>query len=171
MLKKIDPTHTPAWLNLKSHYESMRQVQMRDLFQADPLRFNKHSIQLKNILVDYSKNIITDETMRLLLDLAAEVDLHDAIDKFYSGDLINETEHRPVLHIALRNCSNTPIYVDGKNIMPEINNVLQQVEIFSDAVISGEWTGFTGQPIRDIVNIGIGGSDLGPVMVTEALKP
>jgi glucose-6-phosphate isomerase len=171
MLKKIDPTQTPAWLNLKSHYESIRQRQMRDLFQADPQRFNKYSIPFKNIIVDYSKNIINDETTRLLLNLAEAVDLRDAIDKLFSGDIINETEHRPVLHTALRNCTNTPIYVQDKNIMPEINGVLQQMEIFSDAVISGKWTGFSGQPIHDIVNIGIGGSDLGPVMVTEALKP
>jgi glucose-6-phosphate isomerase len=171
MLKKIDPTKTSAWSNLTAHYAAIKPVQMRDLFQTDPARFNKYSIPFKNILVDYSKNIINDETLQLLFNLVEEVDLKDAIGKLFSGDIINETEHRPVLHTALRNCSNTPIYVDGKNIMPEINEVLQQMEIFSDAVISGKWTGFTGQPIRDIVNIGIGGSDLGPVMVTEALKP
>ncbi|MFB3895405.1 MAG: glucose-6-phosphate isomerase [bacterium] len=171
MLENIDPTTTQAWSDLTAHYAEMKQVHMRDLFAADPDRFHKYSIPCRNMLVDYSKNIINDETMRLLLKLAEEIKLKDAIAKLFSGDIINETEHRPVLHTALRNCSNTPVYVDGKNIMLEINEVLQQMEIFSESVISGTWTGFTGEPIRDIVNIGIGGSDLGPVMVTEALKP
>lgn len=171
MLEKINPTQTKTWANLTAHYAEMKQVHMRDLFAADSDRFHKYSIPLKNILVDYSKNIINDETMHLLVKLAEEMKVQDAITKLFTGDIINETEQRPVLHTALRNCSNTPVYVDGNNIMPEINEVLQQIEIFSESVISGKWTGFTGEPIRDIVNIGIGGSDLGPVMVTEALKP
>ncbi|MGC8771311.1 MAG: glucose-6-phosphate isomerase [Brevinematia bacterium] len=171
MLEKINPLSLNSWKKLSIHYESMKNVHMRDLFKSDQNRFNKFSLSFEDIFVDYSKNIITEETMGLLFNLAEEAKLKDAIEKMFSGDKINETEKRAVLHIALRNKSNTPIYVDGVDVMPEVNRVLKQMKEFSDKIISGEWKGYSGKPITDIVNIGIGGSDLGPVMVTEALKP
>ncbi|MEJ5285211.1 MAG: glucose-6-phosphate isomerase [Brevinematales bacterium] len=171
MLEKINPLNLNSWKKLAVHYESMKNVHMRDLFKSDQNRFNKFSLSFEDIFVDYSKNIITEETMGLLFNLAEEAKLKDAIEKMFSGDKINETEKRAVLHIALRNKSNTPIYVDGVDVMPEVNRVLKQMKEFSDKIISGEWKGYSGKPITDIVNIGIGGSDLGPVMVTEALKP
>ena len=171
MLNKINPTKTKSWKKLADHFEIMKNVRMKDLFAEDQERFKKFSIRFKDILVDYSKNIITGETLRLLLELVHETGLKDAIYKMYSGDGINETENRPVLHIALRNRGNTPIYVDGKDVMPEVNTVLEKMKDFSGRVCSGEWKGFTQKKITDIVNIGIGGSDLGPVMVTECLKP
>jgi glucose-6-phosphate isomerase len=149
----------------------MKKRHMADLFRQDPARFSKFSLSFEDMLVDYSKNIITEETMEHLLALAEECQVKEAIEKMFTGDKINETEDRAVLHVALRNQANTPIHVDGKDVTPEINSVLSQVERFSRSVISGEWKGYTGKPIIDIVNIGIGGSDLGPVMVTEALKP
>ncbi|RJQ50391.1 MAG: glucose-6-phosphate isomerase [Nitrospiraceae bacterium] len=171
MLEKINPVETSAWKKLKGHYEVMKDRHMRDLFRDDPERFSKFSVRHEDLLVDFSKNIITDETLRILFELADEVKLHDAIGKMFSGDKINETEDRAALHVALRNRSQTPVYVDGKDVMPDVNFVLRQMEYFSDNVISGGWKGYTGKSITDIVNIGIGGSDLGPVMVTEALKP
>lgn len=144
---------------------------MRDLFADDPRRFEKYSITFDDILLDYSKNHITDETLAMLLDLARQAEVKDAIGRMYNGDRINNTEDRAVLHVALRNRSNRPILVDGKDVMPQVNAVLAQMKSFSDAVRNGEWKGFTGKPITDIINIGIGGSDLGPVMVSEALKP
>jgi len=149
----------------------MKNVHMRDLFAEDPERFGKFSIRFKDILVDYSKNRITEETLRLLMGLADDVGLRDAIEKMFTGDIINETEDRAVLHIALRNRENTPINVDGEDVMPHVNAVLKKMEKFSVRVISGDWKGFTGKRITDILNIGIGGSDLGPVMVTECLRP
>lgn len=143
---------------------------MKELFAEDHERFQKYSIRFEDILVDFSKNIINDETMALLFALANESGLGSAIDGMFSGGMINETEGRAVLHTALRNRSNEPVRLDGNDIMPEINAVLRQMENFSDKIISGEWKGYTGKAITDIVNIGIGGSDLGPVMVTEALK-
>ncbi|MBF0258516.1 MAG: glucose-6-phosphate isomerase [Desulfamplus sp.] len=171
MLKTINPTQTPSWQKLTKHYESMRSVHMKDLFAKESDRFQKFSIRWNDILVDFSKNIITSQTIDLLCKLALETDLKDAINKMYSGDKINGTENRPVLHIALRNMANIPIFVDGKDVMPDVNRVLCQMEDFSKKVISGNWKGYTGKPIQSIVNIGIGGSDLGPVMVTECLKP
>ncbi|MBI5056368.1 MAG: glucose-6-phosphate isomerase [Nitrospirae bacterium] len=171
MLEKINPAETSAWKKLQQHYEVMKDRHMFDLFREDTGRFQKFSLRHEDIFADYSKNIITGETMGLLRQLAQEVNLKDAIEKMFSGDKINETENRAVLHTALRNRSQTPVYVDGKNVMPDINFVLEQIEYFSDTVISGGWKGYTGKSITDIVNIGIGGSDLGPVMVTEALKP
>jgi len=171
MLEKINPAQTAAWEKLTSHYERMKSVHMRDLFRADPDRFSKFSLRHEDVLVDYSKNIISEETLGLLLELAGEVKLQDAIEKMFSGDRINETENRAVLHVALRNRSLTPIYVDRRDVMIEIGYVLRQMEYFSNSVISGGWKGYTGKSITDIVNIGIGGSDLGPVMVTEALRP
>jgi glucose-6-phosphate isomerase len=144
---------------------------MKDLFADDSERFNKYTIRFNDIFVDYSKNIITKETLKLLFGLIDEIDLRDAIDKMFSGDRINETEDRAVLHIALRNRENSPIYVNGKDVMPETNAVLDKIKNFSNKIISGEWKGFANKKITDIVNIGIGGSDLGPVMVTECLKP
>jgi len=171
MLKKIDPSTTNAWKRLSEHCNRMKAIHMRDLFEEDPARFSTFSIQFEDMLVDFSKNIMSEETLDLLLELARETDINDAIEKMFSGDKINETENRAVLHTALRNRSNTPVIVDGKDIMPDVNAVLKQVGEFSDRVISGQWSGYTGKSITDIVNIGIGGSDLGPVMVTEALKP
>ena len=171
MLDKINPVKTRAWKKLKEHYRVMKDRRMIDLFHEDPDRFFRFSLGFEEITVDYSKNIITEETLRWLLELAEECHLKDAIEKMFRGDKINETENRAVLHVALRNRSNTRIDVDGRDIMPEVNAVLKQMERFSDSVISGRWKGYTGKVITDIVNIGIGGSDLGPVMVTEALKP
>jgi len=171
MLKKIDPTKTKAWRNLNDHFKKIKKVQMNDLFAADPQRFEKFSLRFQDILVDYSKNRITPETIQLLLSLTEEADLGDAVEKMFTGNKINETEKRAVLHVALRNRSNTPIHVDGKDVMPEVNAVLEKMRNFSERVISGEWKGYAGRRMTDIVNIGIGGSDLGPVMVTECLKP
>ena len=171
MLPKINPTKTSAWKSLKDHHREMKPVHLVDLFRQDPKRFSRFSVTFENILVDYSKNIITRETLRLLLKLARECRLKEAIRKMFAGEAVNETEGRAVLHVALRNRSNTPIRVNGHDVMPEVNAVLGQMQRFSDAVISGNCKGYTGRPITDIVNIGIGGSDLGPVMVTEALKP
>ena len=171
MLKKINPTETQSWKNLVDHFKEMKNIHMKDLFAGDPDRSNKYTIRFNDIFIDYAKNIITEETLRLLLELADDVGLRDAIDKMFTGDTINGTENRSVLHIALRNRENTPIYVNGKDVMPEINTVLERMKDFSDKIISGEWNGFTNKKITDIVNIGIGGSDLGPVMVTECLRP
>ncbi len=144
---------------------------MRDMFQKDPRRFSKFSLTFEDITVDFSKNIISGRTLRLLIELAQECNVRNAIEKMFSGEKINETEKRAVLHVALRNRSNSPIYVDRVDVMPEVNAVLQQMKSFSEKVLSGEWKGYTGKAITDIVNIGIGGSDLGPLMVTEALQP
>ncbi|RJQ55338.1 MAG: glucose-6-phosphate isomerase [Desulfobacteraceae bacterium] len=171
MLKKIDPVKTQNWKSLESHYRLMKDVHMRSFFEEDPGRFEKFSLRLDDILVDFSKNRICRETLDLLLALAEEVDLKGAIEKMFAGDRINETENRSVLHVALRNRSNTPILVDGKDVMPEVNAALNKMIDFSNRVASGKWKGFTNQKMTDIVNIGIGGSDLGPVMVTEALTP
>jgi glucose-6-phosphate isomerase len=171
MLNKANPTNTESWKKLANHFEKMRDVHMRDLFAKDSDRFNKFSLRFNDILVDYSKNKITEETLKLLLGLTDESKLKDAIEKMFTGDKINETENRAVLHIALRNRGNTPIHVDDEDVMPEVNKVLDKMKSFSNRLISGEWTGYTGKTITDIVNIGIGGSDLGPVMVSEALRP
>ena len=161
----------PAWQSLQNHYEDVKNIHMRDLFAADPHRFENFSIKFNEILFDYSKNRITDETRQLLLALTDEVNLRKKINAMFKGQKINHTEGRAVLHIALRNRSNTPIYVDGKDVMPEVNRVLDKIRRFSEAVRRGTWLGFTGKPIESVVNIGIGGSDLGPKMVCEALKP
>ena len=171
MLPKINPTKTKSWKKLKEHYPVMKNRQMVDLFHQDPQRFSRFSVAFDDILVDYSKNIITRETLRLLLGLARECQLKEAIERMFAGDRINETEGRAVLHVALRNRSNTPMRVNGRDVMPEVNDVLGQMKRSSDAIVSGNWKGYTGKEITDVVNIGIGGSDLGPVMVTEALKP
>ena len=171
-MKNINPTQTKAWKALEAHFAANKDRQLSDLFAADPARFDKFSTTYKdNILVDYSKNLITDETLDLLIDLAHEVDLRSAIDAMFNGEKINHTEGRAVLHTALRNRSNRPVMVDGKDVMPEVNAVLAKIKAFCDSVISGEWKGYTGKAIQHVVNIGIGGSDLGPVMITEALRP
>ena len=171
MLKKINPTETQSWKDLVEHFKKMKSVHMKDLFADDPERFNKYSIRFNGILVDYSKNIITEETLSLLLKLTDDVGLRDALNKMFNGERINETEDRAVLHTALRNRINTPVCVNDKDVMPEVKAVLSKMKDFSEKIILGEWKGFTGKKITDIVNIGIGGSDLGPVMVTECLRP
>ncbi|WNN48261.1 glucose-6-phosphate isomerase [Siccibacter colletis] len=171
-MKNINPKQTSAWQALEKHYADMETVSIADLFAKESDRFNKFSATFDDLmLVDYSKNRITDETLRKLLDLAKETDLAGAIKSMFSGEKINRTEDRAVLHVALRNRSNTPILVDGKDVMPEVNAVLEKMKAFSESIISGSWKGYTGKPITDVVNIGIGGSDLGPFMVTEALRP
>ena len=171
VLRQQNPTETRAWESLTTHYEYMKNVHIRELFADDANRFSKFTLQFEDILVDFSKNRITETTLQLLLELASEMHLKPAIEQMFEGAKINHTEDRAVLHVALRNRSNTNIFVDGENIMPEINAVLAQMESFSKRVLTGGWTGYNGKKITDIVNIGIGGSDLGPVMVTEALKP
>ncbi|WP_020530594.1 glucose-6-phosphate isomerase [Flexithrix dorotheae] len=171
MLPKINPTLTHAWKELTVDHEVLKRANIKNLFENDPERFKKYSLKFEDILVDFSKNILDESVFEHLLELAGEIRLIEAIEKMFSGDKINMTEDRAVLHVALRNRSNTPILVEGKDVMPEVNAVLDQMESFSNKIISGEWKGYTGKPITDIVNIGIGGSDLGPVMVTEALKP
>ena len=164
-------TQSSAWRALGDHYRTIAEVHMRDLFAQDPDRFRRFSLRFGDILFDYSKNRVTQKTMSLLLELAEQVGLAEAIAAMFSGETINITEDRAVLHIALRNRSNRPILVDGQDVMPEVNRVLDQMRRFSDAVRSGAWRGFTGERITDVVNIGIGGSDLGPKMVTHALTP
>jgi glucose-6-phosphate isomerase len=164
-------TDMPAWKALADHYHSIAPLHLRQLFAEDPERFDRFNGQSCGILLDYSKNRITQETMPLLLQLARDCGLQDAIENMFSGAKINTTEDRAVLHIALRNRANTPITVDGQDVMPGVNAVLQHMREFTNAVRKGDWRGHTGKTITDVVNIGIGGSDLGPVMVTEALKP
>ena len=162
---------SPAWKSLKEHQPEAADLHMRDLFKQDPQRFERFSLRFGEILFDYSKNRITDKTMSLLFDLAKQAGLKEKIEAMFSGDKINTTEERAVLHTALRNRTNDPVFVDGQDVMPRINRVLEGMRSFTEAVRSGEWKGYTGKTISDIVNIGIGGSDLGPKMVCEALKP
>jgi len=164
-------TETPAWKALETHYGEIAGVHMRDLFARDPDRVDLMSVELDDLVFDYSKNRITDETVRLLCDLARASGVREAAAAMFAGERINWTEDRAVLHVALRNRSNTPIMVDGLDVMPQVNNVLEKMRRFSGAVRGGEWTGFTGEAITDVVNIGIGGSDLGPAMICEALGP
>jgi glucose-6-phosphate isomerase len=164
-------TDSPAWAALAAHRDALAGTTMRDMFAADPDRHARFSLRLGEVLLDYSKNRITEETMRLLLDLAAEAGVEARRDAMFAGQAINTTEGRAVLHVALRNRSNRAILVEGADVMPEVNRVLDQMRAFSGAVREGTWTGATGKPVTDVVNIGIGGSDLGPVMVAEALKP
>jgi len=171
MFPSIKPDHTQAWKNLQAHYEEAKTWQLKDLFRNDPDRFAKFSIRQDDILVDFSKNIITEKSLELLLKLADECKVKDAMEAMFNGEKINRTENRPVLHTALRNFSGSPVLVDGKDVMPDVQAVLKQMKSFCDHVHSGEHKGFTGKKIKYIVNIGIGGSDLGPYMVTEALTP
>lgn len=169
MFPKINPTQTQAWQALTAHF-AQNDFELRTLFQYNPDRFQQFSVQRENYLFDYSKNLIDDTTFELLLKLAEECQLKEAINAMFSGEKINETEGRAVLHTALRDFSPNPILVDGENIKPNIKRVLDHMKTFSEEVISGSHKGFTGKEITDIVNIGIGGSDLGPVMVCSALK-
>ncbi len=171
MLSKHNPAETKSWHQLTMHYLSMQAVHLNELFQEDPRRFEKFHTQFEDILIDYSKNIITEETLQLLKSLTEECELNEAIQSMFKGERINETENRSVLHYALRNRTNNPVLADGKDVMPEVNKVLDQMKYFSNNLLSGNWKGHSGKAITDIVNIGIGGSDLGPYMVTEALKP
>ncbi len=170
-LPRIDPTRTRIWKRLTEHYHRMSHRHMVHLFRRDPHRFSTFSLPFEDLFVDYSKNIITRETVRLLMELARECRVREAIELMFSGEKINETEDRAVLHIALRNRSNNPLRVNGVDVMPEVRAVLEQMERFSNQIVSGRWKGYTGKSIQDVVHIGIGGSDLGPSMVTEALKP
>jgi len=164
-------TSLPAWKSLQEHFEAIENIHLDNLFASDPDRCRRFSFRLGDTLFDFSKHRMTDRTLALLLDLAHQCSLKDKIKGMFRGDIINTTENRPVLHTALRNRRNRPILVDGRDVMPEINRVLGQMRTFSEQVRGGRWRGATGKPICDIVNIGIGGSDLGPLMVTEALKP
>ncbi len=165
------PVDFPAWKSLQAHAAGMREIRMRDLFAKDPGRAEALSLRWNDILVDYSKNRINAETLPLLRQLLKEAGVEDLRDRMFRGEKINFTENRSVLHIALRRPANQPLQLDGRDVMPEVEKVRQQMKAFSEKVRSGEWRGYTGQPVSDIVNIGIGGSDLGPAMVTEALKP
>ncbi|WP_100629800.1 glucose-6-phosphate isomerase [Algoriphagus formosus] len=169
-MRQINPTQTDAWKRLKDLSEKYKNLSISELFQ-EPERFERFSISLEDTLVDYSKNRLNKEIFDTLLDLARECELHKAIESMFTGEAINGTEGRAVLHTALRNQKGNPVYVDGEDVMPEINRVLEKMKVFSTKIQKGEWLGYTGKTIKSLVNIGIGGSDLGPVMVTEALKP
>ncbi len=171
MFPTINPTTTAAWQALLQHHAEMKSVHIKELFAADADRYNKFSVADNNFVFDYSKNIINEKTISLLIQLATECGLSDAIKAMFAGEKINVTENRAVLHTALRNFSGKPVLNDGKDVMPDVKAVLVQMKNFCAKVHNGEWKGYTGKKIKYIVNIGIGGSDLGPVMVTEALKP
>jgi glucose-6-phosphate isomerase len=171
MFPRVNPSKTNAWKKLQDHYKTMKLASMKDLFQQDPNRFKNYSLTVPDIIFDYSKNLVNDETKKLLMDLANECELDKAIAAMFKGEIINETEGRSVLHTALRNFSGKPVLSDGKDVMPEVKKELEHMKNFCRKVHNGEWKGYSGKKIKYIVNIGIGGSDLGPVMVTEALKP
>jgi glucose-6-phosphate isomerase len=171
MFPKNNPTKTAAWQALQQHFSRIQRVQMKDMFSTDAERFNKYHVKLDDILFDYSKNRITSDTIKLLLQLANECGLQQGIAAMFNGDKINNTENRAVLHTALRNFSSSPVITDGEDVMPSVRNVLAQMKAFCEQIHAGNWKGYTGKRIKHVVNIGIGGSDLGPVMVTEALKP
>jgi glucose-6-phosphate isomerase len=171
MLSKINPSETSSWSQLKEKAEKIKQVRVRDMFEKDPARFKKYSLESGDMIFDYSKNLIDDETMQLLLQLAGECKVKESIEAMFNGDKINETEQRSVLHTALRNFSKEPVYTEGKDIMPDVRAVQQQMKKFCKDVHDGTHRGYTGKRIKYIINIGIGGSDLGPLMVTEALRP
>ncbi|ERH26107.1 glucose-6-phosphate isomerase [Aggregatibacter sp. oral taxon 458 str. W10330] len=172
LMQNINPTQTNAWKALTQHHAQRKNTTIQDLFAQEKDRFANYSLTFNNeILVDFSKNNLTQETLGLLRQLTEECGLTQAKEAMFNGEKINRTENRAVLHTALRNRSNTPIFVDGKDVMPEVNAVLAKMKSFCERVISGEWKGYTGKAITDVINIGIGGSDLGPYMVTEALRP
>ncbi len=171
MFPAVNPTSTRAWSDLITHFSNMQKQHLRDLFAADPGRFERYSLKSGDILFDYSKNHITEQTISLLCALARECGVKDAIEAMFNGEKINRTENRSVLHVALRNFSGKPVMHEGEDVMPGIKTVLQQMKDCCSKIHSGDWKGYTGKKIKYIVNIGIGGSDLGPVMVTEALKP
>lgn len=170
MLPDIKPIDTQSWKKLEAHFQVINKKHLKQLFEEDPLRAEKFSFAWEELFVDFSKTHVTEETLTLLKELAMECRLPEAIEQMFGGEKINQTEKRAVLHVALRHQGNDPILVDGKNVIPEIKEVLAQLKEFTEKVRSGEWKGFTGKPIRNIVNIGIGGSDLGPVMVCKALQ-
>jgi glucose-6-phosphate isomerase len=172
MFPKVTTKDTKAWQQLETHYQTeIKGTQMRSLFAADPQRFSRYSLRLDDILFDYSKNLVNDKTLALLRGLAEECKVKEAIEAMFTGEKINQTEDRSVLHTALRNIPGTPVYSDGKDVMPDVLRVLAQMKAFCARIHNGEWKGYNGKKIKYIVNIGIGGSDLGPVMVTEALRP
>lgn len=172
MLPKIDPTRTESWQRLEEHFEEVKDLHMRHLFEEDPKRFRRFSIRFGDeILVDFSKNRMTQETFELLISLARECKLQEAVKSMFSGEAINETEGRAVLHTALRNLSGEPVLLQGRDVMPQVRSVLEKMKLFSEDVQTGRWLGYTGKPIKAIVNIGIGGSDLGPRMVARCLRP
>jgi glucose-6-phosphate isomerase len=171
MLPKHNPTETLAWADLERQFLLLQATHMRELFQEDPKRFEKFHLQFEDILVDFSKNIINEQTLNSLVALAREVEVQSAITAMFRGERINQTESRAVGHVALRNRSNSAITIDGADVMGDVNKVLAQVKEFSEKLLSGNWKGYSGKPIKTVVNIGIGGSDLGPFMVTEALRP
>ena len=171
MFPHVNPTSTAAWNSLKHNAERLKQIHLKNLFQQDPERFKTFSYSFNETLFDLSKNIIDNDSLKALLQLTDECNLKDGIASLFNGDLINETEHRAVLHTALRNFSGAPVYSGGKNVMDDVLRVKEQMKTFTNKIHSGEWKGFTGKKIKYIINIGIGGSDLGPYMVTEALKP
>jgi glucose-6-phosphate isomerase len=169
-LSKVNPSQTEAWHKLQSHFEKMQQISMKELFASDTNRAENFHIQWNDFLIDYSKNIVNEQTLDLLLNLANEVHLKEAISSYFEGDLINQTEDRAVLHTALRAKESDKVLVDGINVIPEVYSVKNKIKNFSNEVISGNRKGFTGKPFTDVVNIGIGGSDLGPAMIVEALQ-
>jgi glucose-6-phosphate isomerase len=171
MFPKINPTTTRSWQLLQAHFSEMKNAQIKEIFKNDPDRFKKYSLQIEDIVFDYSKNRITDKTLQLLFQLADECKVKDAITAMFNGDIINETEHRSVLHTALRNFSDQPVFSEGNDVMPEVKKALKKMKTFCNAIHSGKLRGYSGKKIKYVVNIGIGGSDLGPQMVTEALKP
>lgn len=171
MLPKINPTSTNAWHQLQRHYSEIKDVHLKELFKNEPDRFKKYSLCTDELVFDYSKNLITAKTKQLLLQLAEECKVKEAINAMFNGDAINETEKRSVLHVALRNFSGRPVYAQGTDVMPEVKRVLRKIKSFCTTIHSGKHRGYTNKKIKYIVNIGIGGSDLGPLMVTEALKP
>lgn len=164
-------TELPQWKELKKHQLEMKRLHLRHLFRDDPERASRFTLERMGLYLDYSKNLITPKTLKLLIDLANAAGLRAAIDDMFSGEKINFTEKRAVLHVALRNRSNRPIRVDGRDVMPEVNAVLEKMNRFSRQVRGGEWKGYTGKPVKNVINIGIGGSDLGPAMIFEALTP
>ena len=170
MKYNINPAETTAWQKLNTHFQSMKNFNLKEEFDHDPDRFHKFSLAWNDLLIDYSKNLINSETMELLHDLAKECQLAEAINEMFCGEHINVTENRSVLHTALRNQNKEPVLVDGKDVMPAIRTELDKMKLFTDKVRSGKWLGFSGKRITDLVNIGIGGSDLGPKMVCEALR-
>jgi len=161
----------PSWKALQAHFEQMKDIQMRDMFEQDDERFKKFSTQMDDILLDFSKNRINDESFKLLCELARETRVEEWRDRMFSGEPINISEFRPVLHTALRNRSNDPVYVDGENVMPKVNRVLAQIRYFTERVRGGHLRGYSGHLITDVINIGIGGSDLGPHVVCDSMKP
>lgn len=171
MFPSVNPTTTSAWQKLLAHKAIINTTTIKELFSKDATRFNRFHLKFEDIILDYSKNRITDETRKLLLELADETGLKQGIEAMFSGEEINKTEKRSVLHTALRKCFSKQVMVDGADVMPEVRKVLEHMKEFSSEIINGSWKGYTGKSINTIVNIGIGGSDLGPVMVTEALKP